>query len=183
MWCVCVFFRRNKKTKIMFSASSLFGGATTSSQSTSSSSSPSPQTNTSSSSPPSPPLPKRPSLPTLLPNGTYGYIEDFQDFFVPKIIEPPNKLEATNKIEQPPASTSPPPPPPPQDRLPVVVRPNRAFRHFKNPPQPHMCIRDTNRAGDELFINVMSWTRIVMPMSADDPIPLYGGMRVNISNF
>lgn len=60
-------------------------------------------------------------------------------------------------------------------------RPNRgAFRHLKKPPQPHMCIRDTTAAGEELFINVMSWTRIMMPASAEHPIPLYGGMRVSV---
>lgn len=66
----------------------------------------------------------------------------------------------------------------PQEITPIV-RPSRAFRHFKNPPQPHMCIRDRTGDGQELFINVMSWTRIVMPINADDPIPLYGGMRVS----
>lgn len=65
----------------------------------------------------------------------------------------------------------------PQDR-PLIIRTSRAFRHFKNPPQPHMCIRDHTVDGEELFINVMSWTRIVMPQNADDPIPLYGGMKV-----
>lgn len=67
-----------------------------------------------------------------------------------------------------------------QERLPTVVRPSKAFRNFKNPPQPHMCIKDSNEAGQELYINVMSWTRIVMPTSSEDPIPLYGGMRVSI---
>ncbi len=65
----------------------------------------------------------------------------------------------------------------PQDR-PLIIRTSRAFRHFKNPPQPHMCIRDHTIDGHELFINVMSWTRIVMPQNSDDPIPLYGGMKV-----
>lgn len=65
----------------------------------------------------------------------------------------------------------------PQNR-PPIVRPSRGFRHFQNPPQPHMCIRHHTIDGQELFINVMSWTRIVMPQNADEPIPLYGGMRV-----
>lgn len=45
-----------------------------------------------------------------------------------------------------------------------------------------MCIKDTNAAGEDLYINVMSWTRIMMPTSADHPIPLYGGMRVSSIN-
>ncbi|KAH8235009.1 hypothetical protein KR032_007569 [Drosophila birchii] len=61
---------------------------------------------------------------------------------------------------------------------PHSYRHSRAYRHFKNPPQPHMCIRTTTEAGEELFINVLSWTRIVIPQEPSDPIPLYGGMRV-----
>ncbi|XP_017480141.1 PREDICTED: uncharacterized protein LOC108369535 isoform X1 [Rhagoletis zephyria] len=61
---------------------------------------------------------------------------------------------------------------------PHSYRHSRAYRHFKNPPQPHMCIRTTTEAGEELFINVLSWTRIVIPQEPTDPIPLYGGMRV-----
>lgn len=62
---------------------------------------------------------------------------------------------------------------------PHSYRHSRAYRHFKNPPQPHMCIRTTTEAGEELFINVLSWTRIVIPQEPSDPIPLYGGMRVS----
>ncbi|KAH8364398.1 hypothetical protein KR084_006539 [Drosophila pseudotakahashii] len=61
---------------------------------------------------------------------------------------------------------------------PHSYRHSRAYRHFKNPPQPHMCIRTTTESGEELFINVLSWTRIVIPQEPSDPIPLYGGMRV-----
>lgn len=64
---------------------------------------------------------------------------------------------------------------------PHSYRHSRAYRHFKNPPQPHMCIRTTTETGEELFINVLSWTRIVIPQEPSDPIPLYGGMRVSIS--
>lgn len=64
---------------------------------------------------------------------------------------------------------------------PPISRHSRAFKHFQNPPQPHMCIRQHTADGEELFINVMSWTRIVMPQNADEPIPLYGGMRASIS--
>lgn len=60
-------------------------------------------------------------------------------------------------------------------------RPNRnAFRHLKKPPQPHMCIKDRTMAGEDLYINVMSWTRIMMPPSPEHPIPLYGGMKVSL---
>ncbi|XP_059613082.1 PIH1 domain-containing protein 2 [Phlebotomus argentipes] len=65
---------------------------------------------------------------------------------------------------------------------PPSFRHSRAFRNFKNPPQPRMCIRDTTVDGEELFINVMSWSRIVMPSNPNDPIPLYGGMRVYSGN-
>ncbi|GAB0100331.1 uncharacterized protein DMENIID0001_163560 [Sergentomyia squamirostris] len=65
---------------------------------------------------------------------------------------------------------------------PPNFRHSRAFRNFKNPPQPRMCIRDTTVDGEELFINVMSWSRIVMPSNPNDPIPLYGGMRVYSGN-
>lgn len=65
-----------------------------------------------------------------------------------------------------------------QSSPPHNYRHSRAYRHFKNPPQPHMCIRVTTVNGEELFINVLSWTRIVIPQEPSDPIPLYGGMRV-----
>ncbi|CAD7004518.1 uncharacterized protein LOC101453502 [Ceratitis capitata] len=65
-----------------------------------------------------------------------------------------------------------------QSPPPHSYRHSRAYRHFKNPPQPHMCIRTTTESGEELFINVLSWTRIVIPQEPTDPIPLYGGMRV-----
>lgn len=54
---------------------------------------------------------------------------------------------------------------------PHSYRHSRAYRHFKNPPQPHMCIRTTTETGEELFINVLSWTRIVIPQEPSDPIP------------
>lgn len=73
-------------------------------------------------------------------------------------------------LQQTAAASSPPP---------HSYRHSRAYRHFKNPPQPHMCIRTTTEAGEELFINVLSWTRIVIPQEPSDPIPLYGGMRVS----
>lgn len=57
-------------------------------------------------------------------------------------------------------------------------RRSRASRTFKNPPQPHMCIKERTIDGKEVFINVLSWTRIANPDNPDAPIPLYGGMKV-----
>ncbi|XP_058065272.1 transcription factor mef2A [Anopheles bellator] len=57
-------------------------------------------------------------------------------------------------------------------------RRSRASRTFKNPPQPHMCIKEKTLDGKEVFINVLSWTRIANPDNPDAPIPLYGGMKV-----
>lgn len=54
----------------------------------------------------------------------------------------------------------------------------RASRNFKNPPQPHMCIREKTIDGQELFINVLSWNRIADPTDKNSPIPLFGGMKV-----
>lgn len=61
---------------------------------------------------------------------------------------------------------------------PFPHRRSRASRTFKNPPQPHMCIREKTIDGKEVFINVLSWTRIANPDNPDAPIPLYGGMKV-----
>ncbi|XP_019933195.3 transcription factor mef2A [Aedes albopictus] len=85
--------------------------------------------------------------------------------------------------------TGPPPPPPgssaQQQDLTIDGIPNnfphrrsRASRTFKNPPQPHMCIKEKTIDGKEVFINVLSWTRIANPDNPEAPIPLYGGMKV-----
>ncbi|XP_059049808.1 uncharacterized protein LOC131844843 isoform X2 [Achroia grisella] len=59
------------------------------------------------------------------------------------------------------------------------VRGSRAFRQFKNPPQPHMCIQDTVKdTSEKLFINVLGWQKIANPKQYSDPIPLYGGMQI-----
>nr|QMS80353.1 odorant receptor [Histia rhodope] len=59
------------------------------------------------------------------------------------------------------------------------VRSSRAFRQFKNPPQPHMCIQDTLKdTTEKMFINVLGWQKIANPKQYSDPIPLYGGMQV-----
>lgn len=61
------------------------------------------------------------------------------------------------------------------------VRGSRAFRQFKNPPQPHMCIQDSIRdTSEKLYINVLGWQKIANPKQYSDPIPLYGGMQVRI---
>lgn len=60
------------------------------------------------------------------------------------------------------------------------MRGSRAFRQFKNPPQPHMCIQDTiKETSEKLFINVLGWQKIANPKHYSDPIPLYGGMQVS----
>lgn len=71
----------------------------------------------------------------------------------------------------------------PQERtLPVQYgRGSRAFRQFKNPPQPHMCIQDTIKdTTEKLYINVLGWQKIANPKQFSDPIPLYGGMQVSL---
>ncbi|XP_075970107.1 uncharacterized protein LOC142972737 [Anticarsia gemmatalis] len=69
----------------------------------------------------------------------------------------------------------------PQERVAPVQygRGSRAFRQFKNPPQPHMCIQDTIKdTMEKLYINVLGWQKIANPKQYSDPIPLYGGMQV-----
>ena len=72
---------------------------------------------------------------------------------------------------------------PPERVVPVQYgRGSRAFRQFKNPPQPHMCIQDTIKGTTEkLYINVLGWQKIANPKQYSDPIPLYGGMQVGFS--
>lgn len=69
---------------------------------------------------------------------------------------------------------------PPERVVPVQYgRGSRAFRQFKNPPQPHMCIQDTIKdTTEKLYINVLGWQKIANPKQYSDPIPLYGGMQV-----
>ncbi|XP_038210320.1 uncharacterized protein LOC119831132 [Zerene cesonia] len=69
----------------------------------------------------------------------------------------------------------------PERTVPIqYVRASRAFRQFKNPPQPHMCIQDTIKDSTEkLFINVLGWQKIANPKQYTDPIPLYGGMQIH----
>ncbi|XP_058799702.1 putative mediator of RNA polymerase II transcription subunit 26 isoform X2 [Phymastichus coffea] len=50
-------------------------------------------------------------------------------------------------------------------------------RSFKNPPQPHMCIKDYIMGSSiPCYINVLSWEKVDMPTSPNEPLPLYGGM-------
>ncbi|XP_045764958.1 uncharacterized protein LOC123867128 [Maniola jurtina] len=69
----------------------------------------------------------------------------------------------------------------PERTVPIqYVRASRAFRQFKNPPQPHMCIQDTIKdTTEKLYINVLGWQKIANPKQYSDPIPLYGGMQVH----
>nr|ANA75035.2 odorant receptor 29 [Ectropis obliqua] len=68
---------------------------------------------------------------------------------------------------------------PPERTVPVQYARSRAFRQFKNPPQPHMCIQDSIKdTAEKLFINVLGWQKIANPKQYSDPIPLYGGMQV-----
>lgn len=46
-------------------------------------------------------------------------------------------------------------------------------------PQPHVCVLDKTTDGRLVFINVLSWTRIIKPKHPLDPIPLFGGVRVS----
>lgn len=69
----------------------------------------------------------------------------------------------------------------PQEKVAPIQcgRASRAFRQFKNPPQPHMCIQDTVKdTTEKLYINVLGWQKIANPKQYSDPIPLYGGMQV-----
>lgn len=61
---------------------------------------------------------------------------------------------------------------------PYIKRSSRS-KQFKNPPQPSMCIRDMNRDGREVYINVLGWNKISKRANDTDPVPLYGGMRVS----
>lgn len=95
-------------------------------------------------------------------------------------VAPPAKA-ATAATAAGPAAT-PATPPLPQPPVMMSKAHRNAFKSLKKPPQPHMCIRDRSTDGEELFINVMSWSRIMMPSSPEDPIPLYGGMKVGVVN-
>ncbi|KAK7862002.1 hypothetical protein R5R35_013542 [Gryllus longicercus] len=60
-----------------------------------------------------------------------------------------------------------------------MERGRNGARYFRNPPQPHMCIQDfIEDTNEPCFINVLSWQKISTPRKPEDPIPLYGGMRV-----
>ncbi|XP_014218465.1 putative mediator of RNA polymerase II transcription subunit 26 isoform X2 [Copidosoma floridanum] len=52
-------------------------------------------------------------------------------------------------------------------------------RTFKNPPQPHMCIKDQVLSSDlPCYVNVLSWDKVDMPASPNMPVPLFGGMQL-----
>jgi len=45
-----------------------------------------------------------------------------------------------------------------------------AAAKFKNPPQPKFCIREQLLDGREIFINVLSYSRIANQISEFDPV-------------
>lgn len=42
--------------------------------------------------------------------------------------------------------------------------------NFKNPPQPKFCIREKTLDGHDVFINVLSYSRIANQQSEFDPV-------------
>lgn len=79
------------------------------------------------------------------------------------------------------------------DLLPKTPEPNspprqhyknsRSIRNLRRPqPQPHVCVLDKTVDGRDVFINVLSWSKILKPEHPLHPIPLYGGNRVLTSN-
>jgi hypothetical protein len=53
-----------------------------------------------------------------------------------------------------------------------------AAKSFKSPPQPRFCIKESLEDGRDVFINVLSYSRIANQLSELDPVPLYGGMII-----
>jgi hypothetical protein len=53
-----------------------------------------------------------------------------------------------------------------------------AAKSFKSPPQPRFCIKECLEDGRDVFINVLSYSRIASQLSELDPVPLYGGMII-----
>lgn len=47
-----------------------------------------------------------------------------------------------------------------------------AKSQFKNPPQPKFCIKEKTLDGRELFINVLSYSRIANQLSEFDPVSM-----------
>lgn len=45
-----------------------------------------------------------------------------------------------------------------------------ASKNFKNPPQPKFCIKESTKEGLELYINVLSYSRIANQNSEFDPV-------------
>lgn len=58
-------------------------------------------------------------------------------------------------------------------------RSSRSVRGLKRPqPQPHVCVLDKTTDGRNVYINVLSWIKVIKPKHPLDPIPLFGGIRV-----
>ncbi|KAG5681969.1 hypothetical protein PVAND_011368 [Polypedilum vanderplanki] len=59
----------------------------------------------------------------------------------------------------------------------IMNKRHRSAKSFKSPPQPKFCIKESYE-GREVYINVLSYSRIANQLSALDPVPLYGGMII-----
>ena len=58
------------------------------------------------------------------------------------------------------------------------VKTKRVCTKFKNPPQPHMCIRDSLQESEvTCYINVLSWDKVGLGESLEN-VPIYGGIQV-----
>lgn len=57
-----------------------------------------------------------------------------------------------------------------------------AKSQFKNPPQPKFCIKEQTIEGRELFINVLTYSRIANQLSEFDPVSHNTLIQGNQSN-
>lgn len=88
-------------------------------------------------------------------------------------------IDLSNDISNPEESDSPPTKLPKTPTKITQSRNSRSVRGLKRPqPQPHVCVLDKTTDGRLVFINVLSWTKIIKPKHPLEPIPLFGGVRV-----
>lgn len=56
----------------------------------------------------------------------------------------------------------------------IIMLMNKRHRsaksNFKNPPQPRFCIKEKTLDGRDLYINVLSYSRIASQLSEFDPV-------------
>ncbi|XP_070492022.1 E3 ubiquitin-protein ligase cblA [Chironomus tepperi] len=65
----------------------------------------------------------------------------------------------------------------------IMNKRHRSAKSFKSPPQPKFCIKESLSDGSkDVFINVLSYSRIANQLSEFDPVPLYGGMQIRSFN-